>query len=147
QPVETYRLWGPEFAYHEWLEQRYGSLDAMNAAYGTAYASFDEILMPQAELEYAHVIENSRALRWAYVTRNYINVFDELAMEGRALFNTLVYCMLAIGLALLVNPLAAYSMSRFKLPGTYKILLILMATMAFPPMVTLIPQFILLRNL
>ena len=38
-------------------------------------------------------------------------------------------------------------MSRFQLPGSYKILLIFMAVMAFPPMVTTIPVFIMMQNL
>jgi multiple sugar transport system permease protein len=58
-----------------------------------------------------------------------------------------IYCLLAIGVALLVNPLAAYALSRYNLPSQYKILLFLMATMAFPPMVTMIPNFLLLRDL
>ena len=53
----------------------------------------------------------------------------------------------AVLAALLINPMGAYAMSRFELPGTYKILLILMATMAFPAMVTMIPLFIMLREM
>jgi len=92
------------------------------------------------------VLSHSGSLRWTYSTRNYVNVFDELFMRGRAFVNTVIYCTLAVVSALLVNPLAAYAMSRMRLPGTYKVLMILMATIAFPPMVTTIPQFILLRE-
>jgi ABC-type glycerol-3-phosphate transport system permease component len=53
---------------------------------------------------------------------------------------------LAIASALLVNPLGAYALSRFKPPSTYKILLLLMATMAFPGEVTMIPAFLLLKR-
>jgi multiple sugar transport system permease protein len=49
-------------------------------------------------------------------------------------------------LTLLINPMAAYAMSRYQLPGTYKILLLLMVTAAFPPMVVLVPQFLILRE-
>jgi multiple sugar transport system permease protein len=38
-------------------------------------------------------------------------------------------------------------MSRYNLPSTYKILLFLLATIAFPPMVTAIPNFLLLKQL
>jgi len=38
-------------------------------------------------------------------------------------------------------------MSRYKLRSTYKILLVLMLTMAFPPMVMGIPNFIMLKKL
>ncbi len=123
-PVEKLRVVGPEF--------EFGQADIASAV---------------AMAEYNYVLENAGALRWAYSVRNYINVFDELVLQGRALINTVIFCSLAIVLSMLINPLAAYAMSRYKLPSTYKILLFLMATMAFPPMVAMIPQFILLRNM
>jgi len=102
-------------------------------------------LLPRIEHDY--VLAHAGTLRRQHLVRNYLNVFDELLLQGRTLLNTVIYCTLAVVLALLVNPLAAYAMSRFKLPGAYRVLLILLATIAFPPMVTLIPQFILLRKL
>ena len=48
---------------------------------------------------------------------------------------------------MLINPLAAYALSRYNLPNQYKILLFLIATMAFPAVVTMIPNFLLLRDL
>jgi multiple sugar transport system permease protein len=45
-----------------------------------------------------------------------------------------------------VNPLAAYALSRFRPKHTYAILLYLLLTMAFPPMVTQIPLFLMLRD-
>jgi multiple sugar transport system permease protein len=78
--------------------------------------------------------------------RNYYQVLDYLAMHGNGLINTFIYCSLAVLCALIVNPLAAYALSRFRLPGTYKILLFCMATMAFPGEVTMIPGFLLLKR-
>ncbi len=130
QSVEQLRLAGPEYAWQDWQQAH----------------RLTPTPMPIAALEYDYVRSHAGGLRWTYAIRNYINVFDELILEGRALFNTIIFCVLAVVAALLINPLAAYAMSRFRLPGTYKFLLILMATMAFPPMVTLIPQFILLRE-
>lgn len=123
-PIEHYRITGPEFIYGQ-------------------SAFFHDV----PAMEWAYARDNAWDLRRIYSIRNYVNVFDELILQGRALFNTLVFCAMSIVLALLINPLAAYSLSRYKLRGTYKILLLLMATMAFPPMVSLIPQFILLRHL
>ncbi len=147
QQPETYRLAGPEFAWRDWLRREYGEIGKLNEVYGTDYASFAEVHMPLAELEKRFVEANSGRLRWTYATRNYVNVIDELFLRGRAFLNTLIFCALSVALALLVNPLTAYALSRFQLPGSYKILLLLMATMAFPPMVTLIPTFIILQNL
>lgn len=130
QPIELLRLTGPEYAWQQWQQE-----------HGQAPTA-----MPLAALAYDYVQRNSGKLRWTYTLRNYVNVFDELILEGRAMLNTIIFCTLAIIGALLINPLAAYAMSRFQLPGTYKLLLLFMATMAFPPMVALIPQFILLRE-
>ena len=80
------------------------------------------------------------------MTRNYLSVFEHMALQGRALFNTVVYCLLAILSALIVNPLAAYALSRYRLSATYKVLLFLMLTMSFPPIVTQIPTFLMLRE-
>ncbi|MEM6852790.1 MAG: carbohydrate ABC transporter permease [Planctomycetota bacterium] len=126
---ERLRLIGPEFA---WAD---------------AHPAHPDLPVVLAALERDYVAKHAGSLRWDFVTRNYINVWGELTVQGRVLFNTAVFCGVAIVLSLLVNPLAAYALSRFRLKSTYKVLLILIATMAFPPMVTMIPQFIMLRNL
>lgn len=145
-PPEAWELSGPEYAWRQHLLEIHGSLDAINTALNTNYSEIEEIFPPIAQLEFEHVSANTGGLRWTYSVRNYINVFDELFLRGRAFINTVIYCFLAVVSALLVNPMAAYAMSRMRLPGTYKVLMILMATIAFPPMVTTIPQFILLRE-
>ena len=143
-----YRLLDLGYAWRDWLRRHYRhSIAALNAAGQTRYRRFSQARIPMAELEYSYVRQHALALRWRYATRNYVNVLDGMLFQGRALLNTAIYCLLAILAALVVNPLAAYALSRFRLRGTYKILLILMATMAFPPMVTMIPNFIILRQL
>lgn len=144
---EEYLLAGPEFAWRDWLAATYGSVGRLNEVWGTAYDSFARVHMPIEEVEKSFVNDSSGRIRFQYSIRNYINVFDALFLRGRAFINTLIFCALSVTLSLLVNPLTAYALSRFRLPGTYKILLFVMATMAFPPMVTLIPTFIILQNL
>jgi ABC-type glycerol-3-phosphate transport system permease component len=78
---------------------------------------------------------------------NYRLVGDYLFLRGRAFFNTLILVILSVLAHLTVNPLAAYALSRFALKGTEKILLFLLATMAFPAAVTAIPGFLLVRDL
>jgi multiple sugar transport system permease protein len=101
----------------------------------------------QREVHYEAFLEMRGPLRREFATRNYKAVLDYMLVHGRGIANTVIYCGLAVVLALLVNPLAAYAMSRYRLPSTYKILLFLMLTMAFPPMVTQIPVFLMLREL
>lgn len=146
-PPEHFRLVGPEYEWHDWLEQRYGSIAHLNEDFGTDYASYAEVWLPVDQFELEYVRDNAFPLRWTYAIRNYVNVIDAALLQGRAFLNTVIYCALAVLLSLLVNPLAAYGLSRFQLPGTYKILLLVMATMAFPPMVTTIPVFIMMQNL
>jgi ABC-type glycerol-3-phosphate transport system permease component len=146
-PPQEYELIGPEYAWRDWLARTYGGIDAINAAYETSYASIEQIAMPVEQMEYAFVADHSRSLRWRYATANYRQVISEIFLQGNAFRNTMVLCALAVAMAIFVNPLAAYAMSRYRLRGTYNILLILMATVAFPPMVTLIPKFIMLREM
>lgn len=78
---------------------------------------------------------------------NYRLVGQYLFQRGRAFFNTVLLVLLSVLAHLTVNPLAAYALSRFRLRGTEKILLFLLATMAFPAAVTAIPGFLLVRDL
>lgn len=80
-------------------------------------------------------------------TRNYVRVIQYIAVYGKAIFNTFVYVGLSILAALTINPLAAYALSRFNLKSTYMILMFFLATMAFPGAVTMIPNFLLLKQL
>lgn len=146
-PPEAWVLVGPEYAWSDWLEERYGTLAALNDAHEASYRSFQAAPLPVAQTELAHARENAGGLRWTLATRNFINVFNEMILQGRPFLNTVVFVTLAMLTALLVMPLGAYALSRFKLPGTYRILLILLATTAFPPMVGMIPQFLMLRHL
>ena len=78
---------------------------------------------------------------------NYRLVGQYLFQRGQAFFNTVLLVILSVLAHLTVNPLAAYALSRFRMRGTEKILLFLLATMAFPAAVTAIPGFLLVRDL
>lgn len=78
---------------------------------------------------------------------NYRLVASYLFLRGRAFVNTLILVLLTVLAHLTVNPLAAYALSRFKMRGTEKVILFLLATMAFPAAVTAIPGFLLVRDL
>ena len=92
-------------------------------------------------------IEHGRRDYFRSCVANYRLVGQYLFQRGRAFFNTLLLVILSVLAHLTVNPLAAYALSRFRLRGTEKILLFLLATMAFPTAVTAIPGFLLVRDL
>ena len=103
--------------------------------------------LPQLAHHAALFREHQPEIRRELLLRNYRTVLDYVLFHGRGILNTVVYCTLAVLLALLVNPLAAYALSRFKPAAGAQILLFLMLTIAFPHMVTQIPVFVLLREL
>jgi len=145
-PTETVRVHSLDFMFRDYLEARYGTGDKANAALGTSFAEWLDALPPQQGWHYQAFKGKIRELRWEFATRNYITVADYIVRHGRGILNTVIYCTLAILAALVVNPLAAYALSRFKPTWSYKALLFLMLTMAFPPMVTQIPVFLMLRQ-
>ncbi|NQU38643.1 MAG: ABC transporter permease subunit [Lentisphaerae bacterium] len=146
-PADMIRIDSIDFMFRDYLKSTHGTLTAANAALGTAYRDWLEILPPQRDLFAIDFAGRKAELRKEFLLRNYLCVLDYIVLHGRGISNTAIYCALAILCALTVNPLAAYALSRYKPPSAYKILLFLMMTMAFPPMVTQIPSFLLLREL
>ena len=146
-PAEMIYIDSVDFQFRDHLKRKYGSLAAVNQKFGTSFADFLEILPPQRDCHYLDFLDRRGELKWEFSTRNFRAVLDYLVFHGRGVINTVIYCTLAVAFSLLVNPLAAYAMSRYRMPTTYKILLFLMLTMAFPPMVTQIPSFLMLREM
>lgn len=135
-PLEALEINGPQEMFEAFRAERHGGIAPPTPALGALCAAAD----------YHDCLARHGALRWEFTTRNYRHVLSFLALHGNGFLNTVIYCLLAVATALFVNPLAAYALSRFHLPGTYKILLFCMATMAFPGEVTMIPGFILLKR-
>jgi multiple sugar transport system permease protein len=95
-----------------------------------------------------HVLTTNRdQVKGEMSGRNFRFVLSYIALHGRALWNTIIFCGLLILVQLIVNPLAAYALSRYPIKASGKILLFLLATMAFPAEVAMIPSFLLLKGL
>lgn len=103
--------------------------------------------LPIEAAERTFVAANSGSIRQEMSTRNYRFALGYILLNGRVLFNTFLFCALAVLTQLIVNPLAAYALSRYPMPWTGKMLLFLLATMAFPAEVAMIPAFLLLKDL
>jgi len=127
-PIELLRIDTPEIRFREYL----GSATARPPFY---------------ESDADYVLTNAAELRRDYVTRNYRFVMSYILLHGRSLAVTAIFCIAVILTTLIVNPLCAYALSRFGLPYAYKVLLFLLATMAFPAEVAMIPNFLLLKQL
>jgi len=146
-PLDGLRVDGPDFAFQDFLRERYVDADRAGAALGVAAASWADFLPPQRDAHYLVFLGERGRLRAEFAVRNYLAVIDHMLVHGRAVLNTAVYCLLAVLAALIVNLLAAYALSRYRPRSAYKTLLFLMLTMAFPPMVTQIPAFLMLREM
>ncbi len=146
-PVKFLEITGAIYDFRDHLKSKYKTIAAANKLLKTHYDDWSEVKSQQQASHYLWIQENSAALKWEFLKRNFMSVFSYIVLHGYAIWNTFVYCFTAVLCALIVNPLAAYALSRFNPPSTYKVLLFLMITMAFPPMVTQIPVFLLLREL
>jgi ABC-type glycerol-3-phosphate transport system permease component len=136
-----------ETRWRDFLLQKYERVSALNEAWGTNYDSFENARIPALEHDWQILRENKLAILGDLLTRNYRAAWDQVVLNGNALRNTIIFCLLNVLTALVVNPLAAYALSRFQPSWGQIALFILMATMAFPAEVTQIPAFLLLREL
>ncbi len=134
-------------AWQTFLAGKYGGADKLNQAWKLVPSSFEQVPLPVQQIEYHLFQDNKSAIRKEFLTRNYSMVLDQMFHDARSLRNTLIYTLLSILLAVTVNPLAAYALSRFKPRLSYQLIMLFMLTMAFPAMVMGIPNFLMLKRL
>jgi multiple sugar transport system permease protein len=133
--------------YQHFLLKKYGNLDEVNRQYDWQLAQIEQAQMPFDMAYLAAFASNERELFVSSLFRNYGVVVDYLLLRGSALVNTLILIILTLLAALTVNPLAAYALSRFQMKQTASIILFMLATMAFPAAVSMIPGYLLMRDL
>jgi multiple sugar transport system permease protein len=102
---------------------------------------------PTAQADWQFVLSHKGELRSEFATRNFRAVLGYILLNGRSVWNTAWFCGFSILAAIIINPMCAYALSRYPLPYAYKVLLFLLATMAFPAEVAMIPNFLLLKQL
>ncbi len=147
-PLTALSIVRPEAHWWTFLKRKYNSdITSLNRAYGTCYAAYDQVrIAPILALVQYHAFERKHdVLWWKYVTYNYSTVLKFVAIHGDAAKVTVVYVALLIVTTLTVNPLAAYAMSRFRLEETRYLLVFLLAPMAFPAEVLMIPSFLMIK--
>ncbi|MCY3023042.1 MAG: ABC transporter permease subunit [Planctomycetota bacterium] len=158
-PPQEMILLAPELQFRVFLCERYWfrwsqtvaegkvtALAALNAAWKTSFKSFEEVPLPLAYADCAPARFEAGALRWSFATEPFKRILEYVLGRGRAAQNTLILVTLSLLSALTINPLAAYSLSRFSMKQSHKVLVFFLATMAFPAEVAMIPNFLLLRD-
>ena len=153
-PAEAMTLDAPETRFRSFLRTKYGedstepeAMAALNNAWHGEFRSFEQVPLPLALADYAAARFTPGKLRLLFATEAYRRVAEYMLGRGRALQNTVILVALSLLSALTINPIAAYSLSRFPMKHTQKILIFFLATMAFPAEVAMIPNFLLLRDL
>jgi len=146
-PIEYIELCAPEHEWPRFLRGRYADLESLNEAHGSSYSSWADVRPPLREAAWTYFHAHRGQLRRHYATRNFGRVLSYVSVKGRALFNTVVLVTLTIATHLTISPICAYVLSRFRLRYTYKVLLFLVATMAFPATVGSIPSFLMLKKM
>src|SRR5215208_335898 len=82
------------------------------------------------------------------IWRNYIEAWYALPVSfTRFTANTIFITVLAMSAEIFTCSLVAYGFARFRFPGRNVIFLIMLSTMMLPGVVTLVPQFIMWREL
>ena len=137
----------PELAFQRFALAKHGDLAGINQAYGLELERVEQLGIPFGEALLVTFANREWPFARDRLTGNYATVLDYLLHRGRAVRNTLLLVLLAIAVALTVNPLAGYALSRFRLRAGEKVLIFCLATMAFPAAVAAIPGFLLLRDL
>jgi multiple sugar transport system permease protein len=122
------------------------SLDTQFAEWAKA-RGIANVRITQQALDYLDFQESKSFWRWQFATQNFRSVIQEIVFYGNGVRNTFILVVLCVVGALTVNPLAAYALSRFRLPQTYQILLFFLATIAFPAEVAMIPNFLQIKEL
>ena len=134
-------------SWQEFLRKRYGTLDAVNAAYGWKLVHWEDAALP-LDKAYAVTYENHKlAFAVEPVVFNYSTILRFLFHQGNSVPVTVWLIVLSVVSSLTVNPLAGYALSRFNLKLKDKIILFCLATSAFPAMVSAIPGYLLMRDL
>jgi len=146
-PIEAIVQDTADVRYARYLEEKYGEVEALNTAYGTAFASFDEVDPPWRRGDYWDLMTRKGEIIRHFLTRNYIYVLKRVFLQGRPLLNTFILVTLTVLAQVTVNPLAAYALSRYRLSYASKVLIFMLATMAFPAEVTMIPNFLMIKRL
>ncbi|MDO0917201.1 carbohydrate ABC transporter permease [Streptomyces sp. DT2A-34] len=78
---------------------------------------------------------------------NFTRVFGSELPMGRFLINSVIISLCSVAGQMLSSGLVGYAFARLRAPGKNSLFLIVIATMMIPTQITMIPQFILFRDL
>lgn len=94
-----------------------------------------------------HMFDADQLIPHPFTFVHYQNLFAILPDFGLYLFNTVVIAVIGTLGTLISSSLAGYAMARFRFPGRGVLLIVLLLTLMVPAQATLIPQYLVFRDL
>ncbi len=115
---------------------------------GAAWSLFPFIWMVLTSLKsYIDASAATQLLPQEWLFSNYTDAWNSVGIFPRYFANTLFIGITTVVGVLISSTLAGYAFARMRFPGRDVLFIILLSTMMIPFEVTLIPNFILMRNL
>lgn len=97
--------------------------------------------------EDAYMFDVDQLIPHPFTLEHYANLFAILPDIGRYFLNTVVIAVTGTAGTLFSSSLAGYALARFRFPGSGALLTLLLLTLIVPAQATLIPQYVLFRDL
>lgn len=94
-----------------------------------------------------NMFEVDQLIPHPFTLEHYENLFKILPDFGRYFGNTLLIAVIGTAGTLFSSSLAGYALARFRFPGSGVLLALLLLTLMVPGQATLIPQYVLFRDL
>ncbi len=82
-----------------------------------------------------------------FTVENYKKIFSQEPLFGRWLFNSVVVAVSVTTFNLFFNSMAGYALARLNFPGNKFWFFLILAVLMIPGQITLIPTFLILKNL
>lgn len=115
--------------------------------YGAAFAAVVPFLwMVSTSLKQEDEVFSGLLFTWPLVWSNYSEAWN-IAPFGRYFLNTAIVATSVTAVSLFLNSLAAYAFARLRFRGRDLLFMLLLATMMIPFQVTMIPTFLILKQL
>ena len=145
-PADAVFLNTTESMWREHLMAKYPDISALNSAWGTALASFDDVPWPQLEVDRLDWDNHRISYISEILFGSYRRVWELLTSASSALWNTARFTIIFTVLAVAVNAGAAWVLSRFQMGPLQLSLVFFLAIAAFPIEAIAVPSFLLLRT-
>lgn len=146
-PLEAITILSPETFWRRHLRAKYGTPEAVAAAWGVPVGAWETVAWPQAEIDRREWELHRGAWIREILFKNYRRVWRLMTQAAPAIWNTARFSILFALLSVAINAGAAYVLSRYAAGPIQISLVLFLALAAFPIEAIAVPNFLLLREI